>query len=131
MTIVRLGDFLEVQAGFAFKTEFFTSGDGVPLIRIRDLAKSATEVNYSGPYKPDFLVNTGDYLIGMDGNFRCHRWQGEPSLLNQRVCRVRNFRDGIEPDYVYYGIQRKLQDIEDTTSFVDLTRFYGQFELLH
>ncbi len=118
MRLVRLGDFLDVQAGFAFKTEFFTSGDGIPLIRIRDLAKSKTEINYSGPYKPDFLVDNGDYLIGMDGNFRCHRWQGGPSLLNQRVCRVRNFREGIEPDYVYYGIQRKLQDIEDTTSFV-------------
>lgn len=118
MRQVRLGDFLEVQAGFAFKTEFFTSGDGVPLIRIRDLAQSKTEINYCGPYKPDFLVNNGDYLIGMDGNFRCHRWQGGPSLLNQRVCRVRNFRQDIEPDYVYYGIQRKLQDIEDTTSFV-------------
>jgi len=118
MRQVRLGDFLEVQAGFAFKTEFFTSGDGLPLIRIRDLAKSKTEINYSGPYKPDFLVNNGDYLIGMDGNFRCHRWQGGPSLLNQRVCRVRNFREDIEPDYVYYGIQRKLQDIEDTTPFV-------------
>ncbi|MDO8465414.1 MAG: restriction endonuclease subunit S [Gallionella sp.] len=118
MRQVRLGDFLEVQAGFAFKTEYFTSGDGMPLIRIRDLAKSQTEINYSGAYKPDFVVNNGDYLIGMDGNFRCYRWQGGASLLNQRVCRVRNFREGIEPDYVYYGIQRKLQEIEDTTSFM-------------
>jgi len=118
MKQVRLGDLLEVQAGFAFKTEFFTTWDGVPLIRIRDLAKSKTEINYCGPYKPDFLVNKGDYLIGMDGNFRCYRWQGIPSLLNQRVCRVRNFREDIEPGYIYYGIQRKLQDIEDATSFV-------------
>ena len=118
MQQVRLGDFLDVQAGFAFKTEFFTFGEGMPLIRIRDLAKSETEINYSGEYKPDFVVNNGDYLIGMDGNFRCYRWQGGVSLLNQRVCRVRNFRDGIEPEYIYYGIQRKLKEIEDTTSFV-------------
>ena len=118
MRQVRLGDFLEVQAGFAFKTEYFTSGDGMPLIRIRDLTKSQTEINYSGAYRPDFVVNNGDYLIGMDGAFRCYRWQGGASLLNQRVCRVRNFREGIEPDYVYYGIQRKLQEIEDTTSFM-------------
>ena len=118
MSFVRLGDFLEVQSGFAFKTEHFTSGDGMPLIRIRDLARSKTEINYSGTYRPDFVVNSGDYLIGMDGNFRCHRWQGGESLLNQRVCRIRHFQEDIEPDYVYYGIQRKLQDIEDTTSFM-------------
>lgn len=118
MRQVRLGDFLEVQAGFAFKTEHFTSGEGVPLIRIRDLDQSQTVINYSGEYKPDFVVNRGDYLIGMDGNFRCYRWQGEASLLNQRVCRLRNFREGIEPEYVFYGIQRKLQEIENNTSFV-------------
>lgn len=118
MQQVRLGDFLEVQAGFAFKTEYFTSGDGVPLIRIRDLDQAQTAINYSGEYKPDFVVNRGDYLIGMDGNFRCYRWQGGPSLLNQRVCRLRNFREGIEPEYVFYGIQSKLQEIENATSFV-------------
>lgn len=118
MRTVRLGDFLEVQAGFAFKTEYFTSGDGVPLIRIRDLDQSQTVINYSGEYKPDFVVNRGDYLIGMDGNFRCYRWQGEASLLNQRVCRLRNFREGIEPEYVFHCIQSKLQEIENNTSFV-------------
>lgn len=118
MQQVRLGDFLEVQAGFAFKTEYFTSGDGMPLIRIRDLDQAQTAINYSGEYKPDFVVNRGDYLIGMDGNFRCYRWQGGPSLLNQRVCRLRNFREGIEPEYVFYGIQSKLQEIENATSFV-------------
>lgn len=118
MRQVRLGDYLEVQAGFAFKTEYFTSGEGVPLIRIRDLDQSQTVINYSGEYKPDFVVNRGDYLIGMDGNFRCYRWQGKASLLNQRVCRLRNFREGIEPEYVFYGIQRKLQEIENNTSFV-------------
>lgn len=118
MRRVRLGDFLEVQPGFAFKTEHFTSGEGLPLIRIRDLARSTTEINYSGEYKSDFVVNKGDYLIGMDGNFRCYRWQGETSLLNQRVCRLRNFREDIDPEYVFYVIQRKLREIENNTSFV-------------
>jgi len=117
MKLARLGDFLDVQAGFAFKTQYFTSGAGMPLIRIRDLAKSQTEINYSGEYKNDFVVENGDYLIGMDGNFRCHRWGGGKSLLNQRVSRLRNFCGDIEPEFVFYGIQKKLQEIEDHTSF--------------
>ncbi|SMB27172.1 Type I restriction enzyme (fragment) [Sterolibacterium denitrificans] len=118
MPLIRLGNYLEVQAGFAFKTEHFTTAEGMPLIRIRDLANSHTEINYSGEYKPDFVVHNGDYLIGMDGNFRCYRWQGGVSLLNQRVCRLHNFREGVEPEYIFYGIQQKLKEIENSTSFV-------------
>lgn len=118
MSNVRLGEVLEVQSGFAFKTEYFTSDEGLPLIRIRDLPKVSTEINYRGEYREEFIVEQGDYLIGMDGNFRCFRWQGPRSLLNQRVCRLRNFKQAIDPEYVYYGIQKKLLEIEDTTSFV-------------
>lgn len=118
MSNVRLGEVLDVQSGFAFKTEYFTSDAGIPLIRIRDLPKASTEINYQGEYRKEFIVEQGDYLIGMDGNFRCFRWQGPRGLLNQRVCRLRNFTQAIDPEYVYYGIQEKLLEIEGTTSFV-------------
>ncbi len=115
---VRLGDVLEVQSGFAFKTEFFTQNEGVPLIRIRDLPNADTKINYCGPFRDDFLVLNGDYLIGMDGTFECYRWKGGRALLNQRVCRLRNFHHTIDPEYVYFGIQRELREIENTTAFV-------------
>lgn len=118
MPNVRLGDVLEVQSGFAFKKEDFTLDTGIPLIRIRDLPNLSTEINYRGDFREEFVVEQGDYLIGMDGNFRCHRWQGPRGLLNQRVCRLRNFKEVIEPEYVYYGIQEKLHEIEGATSFV-------------
>ena len=118
MPSVRLGDVLEVQSGFAFKTEYFTSDTGVPLIRIRDLPNTSTEINYRGEYREEFIVKQGEYLIGMDGNFRCFRWQGPRALLNQRVCRLRNFNGSADPEYVYYGIAKKLREIEDTTSFM-------------
>lgn len=118
MSTFRLGDVLEVQSGFAFKTEYFSSGDGIPLIRIRDLANSSTEINYRGEYREDFIVDAGDYLIGMDGGFHCYRWHGGKALLNQRVCRLRNFQECIDPEYIFYGIQKKLAEIEETTAFV-------------
>jgi len=119
LSIVKLGDILEVQNGFAFKSEFFSdSSEGIPLIRIRDLKNAATEVRYIGEYKPEFIVQLGDYLVGMDGDFECYRWQGESALLNQRVCRLRNFSPSVEPEYIYYGIQEKLADIHRNTSYV-------------
>ena len=34
------------------------------------------------------VVESGDLLIGMDGDFRIARWTGGRALLNQRVCRL-------------------------------------------
>ncbi len=113
----RLGEVLDVQSGFAFKRERFSELEGLPLIRIRDLAGTTTETKYEGPYREEFLVEPGDYLIGMDGEFRCHIWRGPRALLNQRVCRLRSFRESVYPPYIYYGIQKYLKDIEDHTSF--------------
>lgn len=115
--IVKLREILEVQNGFAFKTEFFSDAEGLPLIRIRDLGTGKTETRYIGDFRHEFLVTPGDYLIGMDGNFRCRRWAGPQALLNQRVCRLRNFTPEVLPEYVFYGIQPKLNAIEASTSF--------------
>ena len=117
MRSTRLGDILDVQSGFAFKTEFFSDTKGIPLIRIRDLPNTSTETSYQGEFREEFIVEPGEYLIGMDGNFRCHRWQGPRGLLNQRVCRLRNFEADVEPEYIYHGIQKKLQEIEAHTPF--------------
>jgi len=116
---ITLGEVLDVQNGFAFKSELFSDGDvGVPLIRIRDLKNPCTEVRFVGEYMEEYVVNAGDYLIGMDGDFEIHQWRGEPGLLNQRVCRLKEFSDEIEPEYVYYAIQEKLREIHESTAFV-------------
>ncbi len=95
---LKLENILQVQNGFAFKSELFCEpGRGIPLIRIRDLPNSTTELNYDGDYRAEFVVSPGDLLIGMDGDFRCFRWQGQKGLLNQRVCRLQGFAEGVEP----------------------------------
>lgn len=114
-----LGELLEVQNGFAFKSEFFNeSSKGVPIIRIRDLARGYSETFYEGEYDPAFEVSDGDFLIGMDGEFRCHRWKGGKALLNQRVCRLGRFCRDLDASYVFYGINDHLRRIEDNTAFV-------------
>ncbi|NEX23343.1 hypothetical protein G3480_24125 [Thiorhodococcus mannitoliphagus] len=76
-------------AGFAFKSSHFNAGGkGIPLIRIRDVGRDTAETYYSGPYRDEFLVSQGDYLIAMDGDFRVRAWAGSQALLNQRVTRL-------------------------------------------
>ena len=113
-----LADVLEVQNGFAFKSALFSETTGVPLIRIRDLKReSGTAVSYAGEYDPQYLVQPGDFLIGMDGEFRCHEWGGPQALLNQRVCKLKSFSDNLMPRFLYYGINKYLKEIENRTSF--------------
>lgn len=86
---VRLADLAYPQAGFAFKSGGFnTSGLGLPLIRIRDVGQSFSGTFYEGEYRSEFVVESGDYLISMDGQFRVATWQGDSALLNQRVSRL-------------------------------------------
>ena len=116
---VKLGDILDVQNGYAFNSKLFNAKKGKQLIRIRDLKNGKkTEIKYNGDFDEKFLVFRGDYLIGMDGDFICYEWKGKPSLLNQRVCRLINFEENIEPKYIFYGINKFLEKINDSTSFV-------------
>ncbi|MFN6933544.1 MAG: restriction endonuclease subunit S [Tsuneonella sp.] len=115
---VQLGDVLEVQNGFAFSSKKFSEKGGVPLVRIRDLKDNgASAVGFLGDYEAAYVVNDGDLLIGMDGEFRCYEWRGGPALLNQRVCRLVNFDSQLHPRFLFYGINKHLKEIEDETSF--------------
>ena len=116
----RLGDIAEVTNGAAFKsTKFNTSGDGLPLIRIRDVGQPEASTHYSGKYESHYLVQRGDLLIGMDGDFRIARWDGVPSLLNQRVCRLRLRSSGLYSDrFLEHVLQPYLDEIHKATSAV-------------
>jgi len=113
----QLGEILDVQNGYAFDSKFFGAG-GMPLIRIRDIKHgTTTETCYSGDYDDSYVVHSGDYLIGMDGEFRCYMWHGPAALLNQRVCRLTNFSPNVLPAFVCYGINKYLKEIEDVTGY--------------
>lgn len=115
---VPLGDVLEIQNGFAFESKKFSLTGKIGLIRIRDLRSgTTTETRYSGEYGAAYVVNKGEYLIGMDGEFRCYEWKGEPALLNQRVCRLRGFSKDLDLRYLFYGLNAHLVAIEANTGY--------------
>lgn len=114
----KLSELLCVQNGYAFDSKRFSNKAGMPLIRIRDIKNGTnTEVNYTGPFGKEYIVKAGDFLIGMDGEFNCHEWQGEPALLNQRVCRLQDFSASILPRFLFHGINSFLKEIEGRTGY--------------
>jgi len=114
----KLSDVLEVQNGYAFDSKEFSTSDGIPLIRIRDLkVGTETETRFVGKYEDKYLVKAGDLLIGMDGEFGCFEWKGGPALLNQRVCRLQGFTSDLLPRFLYHGVNTHLKAIEEVTGF--------------
>lgn len=86
---VPLLEALAVEFGGAFRGGSFAEpGIGMPLLRIRDLKTFTSDVWTIERIPGDVVVTPGDVVIGMDAEFRSTYWLGQPSLLNQRVCRV-------------------------------------------
>lgn len=112
--MVKLGDVCEILNGYAFDSKLFNEAEGMLIIRIRDIKPAYTKTYYSGDYKKDFIIHNDDLLIGMDGEFNICLWNGGAALLNQRVCKLQNFKN-ILKKYVYYMIPTKLKEIEDST----------------
>ncbi len=115
----QISEIARVLSGFAFKSEHFNKIIGIPIIRIRDLPKgNQTETLYDGDYDDRYIVHKGDFLIGMDGEFHCYEWRGPEALLNQRVCRIQDFkRDLVEPRFIFFAVNKYLDKIEQDTGF--------------
>jgi type I restriction enzyme, S subunit len=114
----RLGEIGSVLNGFAFKSALFTRDSGMPLVRIRDVGSAASETYYCGEFDPRYIINRGDLLIGMDGDFNCARWRGPRSLLNQRVCKVTTDTSVCDPRWVEYLLPGYLRAINEATSSI-------------
>ena len=113
-----MDEHIEILSGFAFKSkEFNKDGNGVPVVRIRDVGKDRSSTYYSGEYSDNYLLKNGDLLIGMDGDFRLAVWKGGKALLNQRVCKITVNDKTLNREYMYYMLPKELKRIEDKTSF--------------
>jgi type I restriction enzyme S subunit len=102
----------QVIYGAPFKSALFNNqGDGLPLIRIRDLATHAPTTFTPEQHPRGYLVQPGDLLVGMDGEFRPHLWRGPAAWLNQRVCCFKPTH-GTPQAFVHYSIENLLDFFE-------------------
>ena len=115
---VRLGDVASIQNGFAFNSKGFQEGAGFPLIRIRDIRNVSTEVGFIGGYDDQYVVQPGDLLVGMDGDFNVAMWMGRQGLLNQRVCRITPNEAYYDRRFLFYALPGYLAAINAHTSSV-------------
>lgn len=110
-----LFDLVKPTFGFPFKSKLFNSdGDGMPVIRIRDLLRNATETWTTEIAAPQYEVDDGDVLIGMDGDFHMCRWSGGNAYLNQRVVRLRPSTDIISRYEIFLALERPIRLLNES-----------------
>ena len=108
-SIGKFGYCAKVQYGFPADSDYFnTDGRGIPLVRIRDITSGTIETWYSGQYPDSSLINRGDILVGMYGNFNVREWEGPTALLNQRCCVVSGGKR-LRTDYLKYCLPESLR----------------------
>ncbi|WP_054112550.1 restriction endonuclease subunit S [Marinagarivorans algicola] len=102
--------------GYPFDSKKFEVGQGMPLVRIRDIRVAKTEVGFVGKVPAETLINNGDILIGMDGDFNVAQWFGGQAALNQRVACVRAKNYHLQK-FIYYVLPFNMRVVNDLTYF--------------
>ena len=106
-------EYVKVVYGAPYKSaKFNDNGEGLPLIRIRDLKDCNPQF-----YTPEILpqteyVNMGDIIAGMDAEFVPHIWTGNTGLLNQRVCKLMPQQTSISNLFVLYLMKPELEFVQ-------------------
>lgn len=106
-------EYVKVVYGAPYKSaKFNDNGEGLPLIRIRDLKDCHPQF-----YTPEILpqteyVNMGDIVAGMDAEFVPHIWKGNTGLLNQRVCKLMPQQTSISNLFVLYLMKPELEFVQ-------------------
>lgn len=106
-------EYVKVVYGAPYKSaKFNDNGEGLPLIRIRDL-KDCNPQFYTPEKLPQTeYVNMGDIVAGMDAEFIPHIWKGNTGLLNQRVCKLMPQQTSISNLFVLYLMKPELEFVQ-------------------
>lgn len=114
--IRRIGDLVNLANGYPFPSDSFGPNGEVPLVRIRELVTYVDDFNtyISGYIPPECVLEDGDIVVGMDGDFNVVRWMRGKAALNQRLCRLRP-REGADIRFIGYALPPILSIINDLT----------------
>lgn len=119
----RLGDYIDILSGFAFKTKDFVE-KGVPIIKIKNISPPSVTLNdltyvsnTTAEKQKKYVLSYDDILIAMTGS-HINQWTSvvgrvarvkynDKTLLNQRVGKVM-IKENAEADinYIYYFLSQ-------------------------
>ena len=132
--VVDVYNLANVVYGAPFASKLFNeAGEGKPLIRIRDLQTHSPSVFTTERHPKGTLIQPGNIVVGMDGEFRLHYWTGPEAWLNQRLCSFRPL-PGVPAMYLGEALRSPLDYVERSeaaTTVIHLGKYdIDRFELL-
>lgn len=103
----RLGEATQIDQGFAFPSETFSSNHstGLPLIKIGDIGSNSPSTFIKGLYDDKYVVVPGEILLGLSGSIKCAMWNGPRSLLNQRIARISTVRETLNSKWLLICVE--------------------------
>ena len=108
-------DHVDVLYGFPFNSKLFnTNGQGVPLLRIRDINSGFSDTYTTEVADEQYFIENGDCVVGMDGNFEIVKWSHGQAYLNQRVCKFTP--KNIKREYMIRYLRSTLKQIEEVAN---------------
>ncbi len=113
----ELGKLSNIKSGYPFDSKRFSSDKKGkrPIIRIRDVVRGYTETYTDEDCPEVFIINKGEILIGMDGDFNLAKWNASEALLNQRVCCIQSTSELLLNDFIYFYLPIPLKLINEAT----------------
>lgn len=132
--VVEVYDLAKVVYGAPFASKLFNNtGAGKPLIRIRDLQTHSPSVSTTERHAKGTLIQPGEIVVGMDGEFRLHYWTGPDAWLNQRLCSFQPL-PSVPAMYLGEALRAPLAYVERSeaaTTVIHLGKYdIDRFELL-
>lgn len=111
MSFERLGNVVDVQSGFAFRSNEYT-GNGIRVIRIADVQRGKLEASKPVFIRADreteflqYSVGVGDLLMSLTGNVGRVAMVPEdigPAVLNQRVVKLEPNSSALHGRYLFH-----------------------------
>lgn len=114
--VKKLLDISDVTYGFPFKSKEFSTELNLnysKVIRIRDIIPSVTNTSSPETSADKYIVNDGDILVGMDGEFHIGKWTGGVAYLNQRVARFKP-KEKISRYFLYHSIKTPIKELNQS-----------------
>lgn len=100
---------MDIIFGAPFKSKLFNdSGEGKPIIRIRDLKTGEPKIFSVEQHAKKTLIMTGDIITGMDAEFRATIWSGDEAYLNQRLFLAKPKDSNVSNLFVKYSLDPLL-----------------------
>lgn len=124
----RIKESAVVINGYPFDSKKFDPTNGTPLVRIRDIFSKTAEVKFDGLVPTEALINNGDILIGMDGDFNVAWWDGGEAALNQRVACIRTELKSLTR-FIYYIMPFSMKVVNDLTYFTTV-KHLSSFDII-